>query len=82
VSGVKFVRLHKPLGTPTLLNLDNVDYFELDSQDSVVANLTNGDRGTLREKLAEVEHICVVSGCASQVTTPPALKPPPSKVHA
>ncbi len=79
---MKFVRLHKPLGTPVLLNLDNVDYFELGSQDiSAVANMTNGDRVALKESLYEVESICVRQGCASRSTASPALKPPPSKVQ-
>jgi hypothetical protein len=80
---MKFVTLHKPLGTPVLLNLDNVDYFELDSQNSVVANTKSGDRVTLIETLDEIEHVCVVGGgfVANALSKPPALKPPPSKVH-
>jgi hypothetical protein len=83
---MKFVRLHKPLGTPVLLNLDNVDYFELDSQDiSAVANMKNGDRVTLMEKLDEIEHVCVMAGgfvANPNLSKPPALKPPPSRLRA
>lgn len=83
---MKFVRLHKPLDTPVLLNLDNVDYFELGSDGvEVVANFTNGDRVTLKEKLDEITHVCVVAGgfvANANLSKPPALKPPPSRLRA
>jgi hypothetical protein len=57
---MKFVQLHKPLGTPVLLNLDNVDYFDLDGSKNVTAYMTGGDRVTLQEKLDEIERTCGV----------------------
>ncbi len=68
---MKFVQLHKPLGTSVLLNLDNVDHFELDSQDvGAVANMTNGDRIALAEKLDEIEAICGVAVAIEAVRNP------------